>query len=142
MPKDTCDYNHLLLYAKNHYQRGVLMDDLKKIVAERCGMFVEHISPDDVWQNVLMCLLKYANQREIEYFLGRLFQHGVYDDFDQLSFGYDTNCPIIRALRMALGMLSTLKVMNKDGTPIMELGEPDPKILPLNPHNAESEVSE
>ena len=56
----TCDYNHLLLYAKNHYERsGDVVQDVKAIVAERCMLYIKDTSEEDVWQVCSHSLLTY-----------------------------------------------------------------------------------
>jgi hypothetical protein len=132
-PRKTCDYNHLILYAKGHYKRTDLLADLKLIVAERCALDPEHVSNNDVWQVVSSALIEHASKRQMEEYLGRLFQKGIWDYNREsvISFAHDDDCPIRRALGMVTGILAHLPVLDKDGNVILELGQPDPKVLPL-----------
>jgi len=41
---------HFFLYAKNHYENGELIEDLKKIVAHRCGLSYENTVTKDIIQ--------------------------------------------------------------------------------------------
>ena len=131
--QEPCDYNHLILYAKGWYKRTDLLEDLKRIVAERCALDFKHVSTNDVWQVVSGAFLEHARKHDIESFLGKLFEKGIYDDKlgEPLQFGSDDNCPIRRALGLALSVLNRLRVLDEEGNAILVLGEPDPKVLPL-----------
>ena len=48
----NCD-SHVILYAKNHYERGDLITDLKRIYSLRNAIDPEHISKSDI----LSCLI-------------------------------------------------------------------------------------
>ena len=126
-----CDYNHLILYAKKHYKRGDVIQDVRVILAERCGLEVEQVSDDDVWQMAHYALLKYS-YKYIDQFLRELFKPMPDEnDYGPLVWFSDT-CPLVRAVRLVLIYLARVKVLDKDHNKILELGNPDPAILPLS----------
>ncbi len=127
----TCDYNHLLLYAKNHYERsGDVVQDVKAIVAERCLVDIKHTSDEDVWHVCSHALLEYSHQH-VDQFFNELFKplHGEEDYHVAKWFSY--NCPLSRAINLVLIQLAHIAVLDDDGNKILELGDPDPAILPL-----------
>jgi len=128
----TCDYNHLILYAKGHYERNNVLGDVKVILAERCGLqSASHVSDEDMWMMVHHALLEYAGQY-IHHYLRELFKplHGE-EDFGPLVW-FTRNCPLERAVRLALIHLMRIKVLDDEGNQILKLGSPDPAILPLS----------
>lgn len=40
--------HHIFLYAKGHYKETDVVSDLKKIMAHRCGLSVEHVQLKDI----------------------------------------------------------------------------------------------
>jgi len=129
--KKTCDYNHLLLYAKSHYERGDVIQDVKTILAERCGLkSAENVSNEDVWAMSHHALLKYCRDH-IDHFLRELFKPR-YGEEDYADFRwFSDSCPLSRAVSLVLTHLARVKVVDDNGNTILELGSPDPSILPL-----------
>lgn len=124
-----CDFNHLILYAKNWYKRSDnMLDDVRKIMAHRCAMDVKYMSDHDVWQCCVNALVEHATPNEMERFLGVLFQPDWEKD-KPLSF-FEPVCSLKQAVRKILSILNFLMVVD-GGKVVLELGKPDPAILPL-----------
>jgi len=128
MQSDTCDYNRLLLYAKGHYIRGTnVIADVKKILAERCLVCPNQLSNEGVWHMCHHALLKYCYEH-IDCFLAELFKPRW--TAVQPLVWFDNNCPLERAVHLVLTHLARVRVRD-DNHVFLELGQPDPKILPL-----------
>ena len=130
------DFNHLILYAKEWYKRSPnVIVDIKKIMAHRCAMEVEHISEDDVWQCCVMALAKYANPNQIHRYLGELFIPRFNENSKDFKF-FEPNCPLERAIQNILTVLQRLICVDDSKNIILNLGHPDSNILPLVDENA------
>lgn len=128
--KETCDFNHLILYAKNWYDRSdSVLEDVRKIMAHRCGMYPEHMSDHDVWQCCAMALTMHVEPRHVERFLAEMFKPRFEE---KNSFAWiEPNCPLERAIKNVLMLLQELRVNNDKGEEILKLGEPDAAVLPF-----------
>ena len=116
------DYRHVWLYAKGHYERDDCLEDLKIIIAERCLLYPEHVSTEEVF-NVLLTITQEHMQKHLyvpmllEVFgLRKLFPNKPHEMED--------------GIRLLLSNISTISVRDK-GEILIDLGKPDPKILPL-----------
>lgn len=146
----VCDYNHLILYAKGHYERGNLLEDMRKIVAERCALLEEHVSTSDIWHICAAALMKHCDKHVQERVFTALFEPRVEETLGFAS-GPKTVpsivCPLERAVRNVLSELCHLVVrelkleagakpmserVDSDYEIMLELGRPDPNVLPLN----------
>lgn len=124
-----CDFNHLLLYAKSWYKRSDdVVEDIRKIMAHRAGMETKFVSDGTLWGLMIHAFLKYVEPRDIE----RLME----DLFKGPGCGFDPVCPLSRAVESMLGKLSIVLVKKDDGTVLLNLGEPDPAVLPLDDKGA------
>ena len=132
---DIADYNHLILYAKGWYQKGDVIKDVKVILGKRC--MIDPVSDEDMWAMIVGALTKYANPREMERYLTELF-HPRPDEKTGTVWFTDT-CPLERAVKQVLTILGQLMVFTDARTVILNLGKPDPKILPLSPDATKSE---
>ena len=130
--KEPCDYNHLILYAKGWYKHGNVIEDVRKILANRACMEPEYVSDADVWGCCLSALLKYSNSRQIELFLSELFKPN-HDEGKPFTW-FEPNCPLDRAVKRILVVLMQLTVRGQ-GEQELNLGEPNPSILPLRDRN-------
>lgn len=117
------DYNHILLYAKGHYVRSKSpFNDVRHIIAVRCGLKDESVSREHVYNVLLSLLLKYSSSNDstvitlLDTFgIRKLFPNDITTD--------DT------AVDKLLSPLSITSVYNKAGDVILNVGEPDTKIL-------------
>ena len=57
-PPKPVDYNHLILYAKGHYRRGDVIEDVKRILMART--WNDNCSDGDMWSMCASFLLKYT----------------------------------------------------------------------------------
>jgi len=120
----NCD-THLYLYAKGHYEKNDMINDLKIIVAERSGIECKYITKRDI-SSILLSAVNQLSQLgvyDLFNFVGSLdpqnnWEHGGSSDED-----FDT-----RVIRSSLSVLRFTEVRH-----IPDLGVADPNILPLNP---------
>ena len=127
----VCDYNHLLLYAKNHYKRNKdVIADVKVILAHRCGLERGKVSDEDTWAMCCHALLTYDHEH-VDRFLGELFKP-MFDEHGQPFKWFSNTCPLSRAVKLVLIHLSRVRVLDADGNRILELGDPDPAILEVS----------
>lgn len=131
-PDEIADFNHLILYSKNWYQRGNVIEDVKKILGERCA--IDSVSDENMWIMLVEALLTYmpdyTRSRAMQEFLSKLF-HPRADESGKALTWFEPNCPLERAVKMILTELSGIQVLDEQGKRILNLGEADPKILPL-----------
>lgn len=104
---------HFYLYAKGWYQEDDITLDLKILLGRYCGMSPNKLSNSDVTHKLLGLVEKHiSNRHNFKEFVIRVF----------LTQG--VMAPFIQECLTVLAM-----VKNKDLG--FELGDPDPKILPL-----------
>lgn len=127
---NECDYNHLLLYAKNWYERGNVLDDLKKIMGHRCNIDPKHMGNWDVWEMCVEAFMAYCKSDfDTKSLLRDLFKPRP-EEGGSFSFWSDESS-VERAVRCILCHLGNVVVRDNEKD-ILCLGEPDPKILPLS----------
>lgn len=126
---------HIILYSKGWYTRSAnVVDDMRVLVAERCGLEREHVSDADLWHVLVGCLERHCDRRDMQDILDELFRKGVHEATrdNPLMYGrFDPSCPVARAVYLVLRSLGRIRVL-VDGVAKVELGEPDPSILPLS----------
>jgi hypothetical protein len=131
----VCDFNHLIFYAKNHYENGDIVEDVRRIMAIRCGLEIEHMRDRDIWRCAVHALEEHCPDA-----IGRVMAEMFEPLVGEIVGGFvfpgspeDTRrlCPLGRALYLVTAELMKLKVKDKDGNIILELGEVDEAILPL-----------
>lgn len=125
---------HFYLYAKNHYQPNGVMNDLKVLMAKRCGMDLEYVQSKDIME-ILLKLAHKTLRTSDAYNFADFFQDILPRNWWKLGRAPNTvnkECideeDLIQAIcAKCLSVLCNLKVVDID----IELGEPDPSILPL-----------
>ena len=132
-PDEIADFNHLILYSKNWYQRGNVIEDVKKILGERCAL-LDSVSDENMWIMLVEALLAYMPDYTRSYamheFLRNIFMPRADENGKSLTW-FEPNCPLERAVKQVLTILGKLMVFTDARTVILNLGKPDPKILPL-----------
>jgi len=117
---------HFYLYAKGHYQKTDLIEDLKKVFAKRSAVPLECCQPRDVAIALLELAWKHiAESGNPEYqFIEFISRLSPVDIFGQERWsGGDGFWKVL--LNDCLPVLRNTKVAGLD------LGEADPKVLPL-----------
>ena len=127
--KELADFRHLILYAKGHYERVDLMNDLDRIFSERCA--INGMSRQDIWMLCGHALEMYAKKHDREEFLREMFKPMMGVEENALGQWFDESCPLERAIRLVLRVLQRLTVVEA-GEVVLNLGDPDPTILPLS----------
>lgn len=131
------DSAHIILYAKGHYKRTDLIEDLKILLGKRNAIYPEHISMGDI----VFCLA------DLAYELGLVNTESRFLRFleDASPQGckfvgypetepYDYAKAIIRVCLSRLKLTDVRKLLpNGEYETILELGEADASILPLAP---------
>lgn len=129
--------HHFFLYAKGRYQRSVasLLDDLRKISAESCGLELQTVSIDDVYR---LCIDTTLNHMAHHAASGA--QQGLVKDLlvdigrvrvAEGLFYTEGRDPRMAIIQECLAYLSTTSIVDTGGGKGMYLGDPDPAILPL-----------
>lgn len=117
---------HFYLYAKGRYEQGDTMKDLKKIASNYCGL--ERIRTEEI--PVFLNSEVYPEVAKNE---------NTFSDFwrgcaPSTYKGMDDEGYYVRVIRKMLSILNLTKVREGD-TILINLGEPDPDILPLRKEN-------
>ena len=126
----TCDYNHLILYAKGWYEKGDRVEDVRRILAIRAGL--DTVRDEDVWLCVVHALEKHCPDK-----LGNIMTQ-LFKPLPKVGAAFRFNaspCSLSRALYYSLSELMKLAVKDKEGNIVLELGEPDEEILPFSQHH-------
>jgi hypothetical protein len=125
---------HIYLYAKGHYIETDTLEDMKKIVAERCGFNAEDVRVKDIQSILTSIAFKIIiNSGNPEHFFDD-FIEGISPDnmwrimTKQKMEDYDFNLAVIEK---CLSVIRFVSVKDDDGNRILELDEPNGNILPL-----------
>lgn len=135
--KDTtkpCDFNHLLLYSKGWYKVTNFVDDIRAILAHRCGLQKEYLRDSDLWSLIMHAAGDYLSQRDINDVIMCMFSTSWVDEpgTDNGMFcEWQGKTNWVRPAKLLVSKLQQVEVVNK-----LHLGEPNPKILPLCDENA------
>ncbi len=125
--------SHIYLYAKGHYEKDDLIEDMKKIIGERCGIEAEHVTVG----NILHVLLSIAYLYVIDLYHFRDFildLHPVnYWKLDRTNYDFEH-----AVIHKCLSILAMTQVKEGDEV-LIELDDPDPNILPLTKHTNKEE---
>lgn len=120
---------HVYLYAKGHYKQIDTIKDLQQIFAERNGLEAKYILPEAIARMLLSMTYSYIeNKHQFLEFVLDLHPN----EFWKCRLEYRDQYDFFKAvIGRCLSILMMTEVLNKDGKIIMNLGDPDPKILPL-----------
>ena len=112
------EWRHFLLYAKNCYRKTETISDLLTILSHEMGLDPKSVKLRDVYEILAGLFLKYATGDQKKDFFIQMFS-----ERDSVKLG-DVVLQLLR-------VVSVLRV--RDGeTVLIDLGEPDPSVLPLN----------
>lgn len=115
---------HIILYAKGHYKRGDMMEDLQKIIVHITGLEKRFVYPHVIYDIVAKIFNKYVSVQDKNNFISALFSYDIFE-------GQPTQITTEKAITYLLSTLACLKTRASDGSIRLDLGEPDPNILPL-----------
>ena len=113
---------HIFLYAKNHYQTTVEMEDIRKVIGKRNGIDPKHISNTHIISVLMKIVWNYINhETDFHNFIYDLhpenvWRHGIIE--------YDFNEAVISK---CLSVLAFQKIRDIP----FDLGAPDSTILPI-----------
>jgi hypothetical protein len=121
---------HFFLYAKEHYQKGDVLDDLKNIMAHR-----QHQKPEQVCiGNIVIVLVQIVQKLTagdpcfLQQFILRIREDLVVWPNHFPAFKQPTFDEVL--INACLGELATA-IVQEGKTIYIRLGNPDPSILPL-----------
>jgi hypothetical protein len=120
-PEENYD-RHIYLYAKHWYKVTDRYNDLKIIVAKRCGLDAEHVSKEDIIQVILPIVEKYVKLSE--FVINLLPSNTRFRDNLTIEDNLLNECLITLSL-------TEIKDSSGNYLPGMNIGDPDPNILPL-----------
>lgn len=120
---------HVYLYAKYHYRRTDFLEDLRLIFARRNAIEPRYVYDGPIVGMVLEIVYPHIRgEHQWGEIIGRILEIQPWETtVDPVSLHDLFN----RTLGALLGVLSMVKVLD-EGRKILELGEPDPGLLPLN----------
>lgn len=111
-----CDYNHLFLYAKGHYAHSASMvEDVRTILAHRAAVDRISISDGVILENLMEVIRS----------------HGLAYKILANIFFWTTHVSMGRLVELTLAEMSGVRVLRSDGERVLNIGRPDPAILPL-----------
>lgn len=119
--------SHLYLYAKGHYQKDNLIEDMKKILSERSNIPKEYIQTQDILVVLLRLTYKHIKGNEGKF---TNFMFGLLPDYIWKFGGKAEEKIDITIIRNCLSILQNVRVKN-EGKILIELDDPNPDILPL-----------
>jgi hypothetical protein len=129
-PLPVIDYNHLWLYARGHYVRNDLIEDLQKIFMARSGTELK-FNPITIVSIILEQVLPHLNTRVVievvEVALGfkvRKLYRGFTEEQIQKIY-------TIEVIEFLLGQMSAIAIYTDDREPLVNEGRPDSNILEL-----------
>ena len=121
-------YRHFYLYAKHWYKRTDVVEDLKLLIQNRSLVDPIHLSVRDVIDNLEGLAWNYITKSGNPPHFFREFVFDMFPDNRWKHGGDKEDSQEITLIKKILSMMSIESVKNIDGN----LGEPDPKILPLS----------
>ena len=126
------DYNHVYLYAKEHYKHNDLLKDLSIILAERSWMPRDHYYGAAHIANTLTDLVFEEINRSgnPKHFFAEFINNIAPENVWKVG-GQECNDHHVKVILACLSILSLSQVKDDEGNTLIELGEPDSSILPL-----------
>lgn len=124
MSEQLQDWRHIWLYAKEHYKRGFMMEDLKILIGHHAALEPKRVSENDILSVMCEIVYPYFTSGNVEYKLQTLLK-----DLILTSQGtkrpLDVGCVVAR-------LLSVIQLVKtrRGGKEIINLGEPDFNLLP------------
>lgn len=140
------DYSNIYLYAKGHYKKNNVVEDLKHICGPICGIYPEDMSTNDVMYWCLKVVCKHIQEEKKDLldifrdFLGDIspgncWKIGYYTKQAPWSKeGVNTEYVFEEAvIHKCLSIIMMVPVKNMaTGEIVLELDDPDSSILPLH----------
>ena len=117
---------HIFLYAKGHYHSGDIITDLKILIGKRNALDPKYVTVNDIVTVLLEITLPYVQKSQMRDFIMDLGpdRKFLFYKSDKYSF-YES------LIHRCLCTLAMTRIIDPDGTVLMDLGKPDSSILPL-----------
>jgi len=120
--KDKYDYSHVVLYCKDWYKTTNTIDDLKIILSYRNGVKPEKINTGIIFNALFSIVWDYyiCNQKH------RMLE--IFSDFFRWKKEWIVS--VEEMIQIFVNKISIIRIINDDGTRIIDLERPDYNILP------------
>lgn len=124
-----CDFNHLILYSKGWYKHTNFLEDIRTIMAHRCGTLPEFMSNEDIWALLIHAAEKYLSDYNFTEVITRMFTTSHFDEPPTTAFmAWEGQTSWIRPAKM---IVSKLQEVTCKGEGSFNVGCPDSSVLPL-----------
>lgn len=126
------EYRHFYLYAKHHYKHSDdIIEDLKHILGQYVGSDIKYLHATDIANKLLEITGPHIreSQHHLEAFISDIFHQA--DLYRGKLFGPQMPVETVDLIRAMLSILEFTCVYDDQKKVILELGEPDPKVLPI-----------
>ena len=127
--------SHIYLYAKHHYKRGDIVEDLQKILSKRSALPVECITKEDIILVLSSIVYPEINSKyRFRDLLNDILPKNAWivGGSSKIEENKDIELNIIRKF---LSIIAHTTIIGENGKRLIELDEPDSNILPLNKIN-------
>lgn len=125
----------LLLYAKHHYERESLWDDLAKIIAKRNYLEAYYLSKSIIFENIIHITMKYVDMdgpRMVDFLFDIQPQNWwkwsdkrvIYSSIEGYDF-YEAT------VKKCLNFLAVTTVY-ENGKELIHIDDPDPELFPIS----------
>lgn len=132
--KQNLEVHHkadFILYAKGHYKTrtvdGTVWGDLKRIQSEWSGIGEEHISTNDIITSLIILTEEVVPKISLLNFLIDITPEHFWEFSTEQEYSL-----YLAIVYKCLSLIRFIRVIDKNGNNIIELGEANPKILPLS----------
>jgi len=133
-------YRHFYLYAKGHYKKNDVMADLKKIASNYTAIDVEFISSNDIIRILTTEIWRLMDERLFSELISDISPDNIWktnkfaqNETNGESDSYNYVHAILSKYLSILSFVTVFETIAGIETTVLELGEPDENILPLNP---------
>jgi len=126
----NCD-SHVILYAKNHYKKGDLIADLKRIYSLRNAIDPGYISKRDILSCLINLVEKFVSNPATECrfslinFLSDIDPNSYFRD-ETVKYDFDTACIV-----KCLSIIRLTRIIGDNNEEIVSIDEPSEEVLPL-----------
>jgi len=119
--------SQVILYAKGWFKKTDVIEDLRKIYAKRNGMYLEHVSDNDVYSLLTSLVFNLCIKSKEDDYPFTCLMEDIFRSRNSFGTSYVTNKKY--AIESMLSMIRMTEVVN-EGNILIELDEPDYTILP------------
>jgi len=134
-------FRHVIFYAKDHYEKKDTIQDLRRILSQRNGIYEEDISASLIMEALVRIVYPFIKNSEYQFidFMTSISPNSPENMWrcKSLNFEYSFEHAVIKK---CLSILRFTQVINNEGEQIIDLGRHDPEILPISNHSKNKKV--